>query len=159
MKTLTKEKWKQQHPNFNQSDSLHKLNRPDQVILFRKITGHSKLNAHMHSKFKVGECEMCPCTQTTCLQNTYCSIVVTWCFEAGHVARTDTTEGQALWQPGGAEEDSCCHEGDRHLRLVYEEGEELHSSKTLSCESIDRGLVFANRHSVARTQKILTFMS
>ena len=41
-----------------------------------------------------------------------------WCSEAGHVARTDTTEGQALWQPGGVEEDSCCREGDRHLRLV-----------------------------------------
>ena len=29
------EKWKQQHPNYNQSDSLHKVNRPEQVILFR----------------------------------------------------------------------------------------------------------------------------
>ena len=33
------------------------------------------------------------------------------------MARTDTTEGQALWQPGGAEEDSRVREGDRHLRL------------------------------------------
>ena len=62
IKTLTKKKkWKQQHPNFNQSDSLHKLNRPEQVILFRLRTGHNRLNAHMYSKFKVGESEICPC--------------------------------------------------------------------------------------------------
>ena len=37
------------------------------------------------------------------------------------MARTDTTEGQALWQPGGAE-DSRFREGDRHLRLAYDKG-------------------------------------
>ena len=52
---------KQQHPNYNQSDSLHKLNRTEQVILFRLRTGHNRLNAHMYNKFKVGESEMCPC--------------------------------------------------------------------------------------------------
>ena len=41
------------------------------------------------------------------------------------MARTDTTEGQALWQPGEAEEDSCFGEGDRHLHLVYDEEEEM----------------------------------
>ena len=49
------------HPNYNQSDSLHKLNRPEQVILLRLRTGHNRLNAHMYNKFKVGESEMCPC--------------------------------------------------------------------------------------------------
>ena len=39
------------------------------------------------------------------------------------MARSNTTEGQALWQPGGAEEDSHC-EGDRHLRLEYDKEEE-----------------------------------
>ena len=43
------------------SDSLHKLNRAEQVILFRLRTGHNRLNAYMYSKFKVGESEMCPC--------------------------------------------------------------------------------------------------
>ena len=57
----SKKKWKQQHPNYNQSDSLHKLNRTEQVILFRLRTGHNRLNAHMYNKFKVGESEMCPC--------------------------------------------------------------------------------------------------
>ena len=37
------------------------------------------------------------------------------------MARTDTTEGQALQQPGGAEEDIRFCKGDRHLRLVYNE--------------------------------------
>ena len=59
--SLSKKKWKQQHPNYNQSDSLHKLNRTEQVILFRLRTGHNRLNAHMYNKFKVGESEMCPC--------------------------------------------------------------------------------------------------
>ena len=54
-------KWRQRHPNYNQSDSLHELNRPEQVILFRLRTGHNRLNAHMYNKFKAGESEMCPC--------------------------------------------------------------------------------------------------
>ena len=32
IKTLNKNKWKQQHQHFNQSDSLHKLNRPEQSV-------------------------------------------------------------------------------------------------------------------------------
>ena len=44
-----------------QSDSLHKLNRTEQLILFRLRTGHNRLNAHMYNKFKIGESEMCPC--------------------------------------------------------------------------------------------------
>ena len=60
-KPSPRKKWKQQHPNYKQSDSLHKLNRPKQVILFRLRTGHNRLNAHMYNKFKVGESEMCPC--------------------------------------------------------------------------------------------------
>ena len=43
---------------FNESDSLHKLNRQEQVIPFRLRTGHNRLNAHMYSKFKVGKSEM-----------------------------------------------------------------------------------------------------
>ena len=61
IKTLSKKKWKQQHPNYNQSDSLHKLNRTEQVIMFRLRTGHNRLNAQMFNKFKAGESEMRPC--------------------------------------------------------------------------------------------------
>ena len=60
-KPSPRKKWSQQHPNYKQSDSIHKLNRPEQVILFRLRTGHNRLNAHMYKKFKVGESEMCPC--------------------------------------------------------------------------------------------------
>ena len=42
------------------------------------------------------------------------------------MARTDASEGQALWQPGGAEEDGRLREGNRHLHLAYEEEEEAH---------------------------------
>ena len=63
IKTFSKEKWKLQHPNSNQSDSHYTLSRTQQVILFRLRTGHghNRLNAHMCSKFKVGESEMCRC--------------------------------------------------------------------------------------------------
>ena len=49
------------------------------------------------------------------------ALPTTWCSEAGHVARANTIEGQASWQPGGAEEDSYFREGVRHLRLVCDE--------------------------------------
>ena len=76
----------------------------------------------MYSKFKVGDSEMCPCkadimTAKHLLQ--HCQLHDALRFERG--ARTDTSEGQALWQPGGAKVDSCFHEGDRDFRLVYNE--------------------------------------
>ena len=37
---------------------------------------------------------------------------------------TDAFEGQAVWQPGGAEEDSHLREGNRHLHLAYDDDEE-----------------------------------
>ena len=37
---------------------------------------------------------------------------------------SDTSEGQAVWQPGGAEEDSRLREGNRHLHLAYDDEEE-----------------------------------
>ena len=40
------------------------------------------------------------------------------------MAGSDASEGQAVWQPGGAEEDSRLREGNRHLRLAYDEEEE-----------------------------------
>ena len=39
------------------------------------------------------------------------------------MAGTDTSEGQAVWQPGGAEEDSRLREGNRHVHLAYDEEE------------------------------------
>ena len=40
------------------------------------------------------------------------------------MAGSDASEGQAVWQPGGAEEDSRLREGNRHLHLAYDEEEE-----------------------------------
>ena len=37
------------------------------------------------------------------------------------MAGPDASEGQAVWQPGGAEEDSHLHEGNRCLHLAYDE--------------------------------------
>ena len=41
------------------------------------------------------------------------------------MAGTNTSEGQALWQPGGADEDSRLREGDRHRHLAYDDDEEV----------------------------------
>ena len=40
------------------------------------------------------------------------------------MAGSDASEGQAVWQPGGAEEDSHLREGNRHLPLAYDDEEE-----------------------------------
>ena len=40
------------------------------------------------------------------------------------MAGTDASEGQALWHPGGAKEDSRLREGNRHLHLAYDDEEE-----------------------------------
>ena len=40
------------------------------------------------------------------------------------MAEPDASEGQALWQPGGTEEDSHLREGNRHLHLAYDKEEE-----------------------------------
>ena len=40
------------------------------------------------------------------------------------MAGTDASEGQAVWQPGGAEEDSRLRESNRHLHLAYDKEED-----------------------------------
>ena len=125
IKTLSKTKWKQQHPNYNQSDSLHTLNNPEQIILFRLSTGHKRLNAHMYNKFKVGESEMCPCnTDIMTAEYLLHHCPLHDAARAGHMAGTDVSEGQALWHPGGAEEDSRLREGNTHLHLAYDDDDE-----------------------------------
>ena len=47
------------------------------------------------------------------------------------MAGIDASEGQALWQPGGGEEDSRLHDGNRHLHLAYDEEEEEDKNKNL----------------------------
>ena len=86
--------------------------------------GHIRLDAHMYSKFKVGESEKPPrnadiMTAEHLLQHCQLNDAL----RRDIVARGDTTEGQALWQPGGAEEDSHFREANRHLRLAYDDDE------------------------------------
>ena len=40
------------------------------------------------------------------------------------MAGSDASEGQAVWQPGGAEEDSRLREDNRHLHLVNDDEED-----------------------------------
>ena len=40
------------------------------------------------------------------------------------MAGSDASEGQAVWQSGGAEEDSRLREGSWHLHLAYDDEEE-----------------------------------
>ena len=40
------------------------------------------------------------------------------------MAGTDASDRQAVWQPGGAEEDNRLREGNRHLHLAYDKEEE-----------------------------------
>ena len=47
------------------------------------------------------------------------------------MAGSDASEGQAVWQPGGAEEDSHLCEGNRNLHLAYDEEEEEEIVKNL----------------------------
>jgi len=43
-------------------DDYHLLDRWEQVIIFRLRTGHNRLNAHMHAKFKLSPSPLCPCS-------------------------------------------------------------------------------------------------
>jgi len=44
-----------------EKDAYHLLNRPRQVVLARLLSGHNRLNAHMHRKLKIVPSPMCPC--------------------------------------------------------------------------------------------------
>ena len=49
------------------------------------------------------------------------------------MAGSEASEEQAVWQPGGAEEDSRLREGNRHLHLAYDEEEEDPRFRRSSC--------------------------
>ena len=44
-----------------QRDDYHLLSRKQQVILVRLLTGHNRLNSHMHRKLKLAPSPTCPC--------------------------------------------------------------------------------------------------
>ena len=97
-------------------------------------TGHNSLNAHMYNKLKVGVSGTCPCNvDIMAAEHLLQQCQLHHAVRRGQVARTETTEEQALRQPGGAKADSRFCEGIRHLRLVYEEEEELRHVNLLQC--------------------------
>ena len=117
---------------------------------------HGHAVTHMYCKFMVGESEMYLCnadimTAEHLLQ--HCQLH--YCSETEHVARTSTTEGQALWQRGGAEEDSYFREGDRHLRLAYDEEEARGQIWAFVCWSI--GCLASQKHQDGYVQTICTY--
>merc|ERR1711867_166894 len=61
IKNLLQKKWHETHPNHNKKDSFYDLSREDQVTIFRLRTGHNRMKAHMYTKMRIGQSEMCPC--------------------------------------------------------------------------------------------------
>ena len=72
------------------------------------------------------------------------------------MAGSDTTEGQALWQPGGAEEDSRLREGNRHLHLAYDEEEEEDSGPDSPSSDPVAPDVWQGSHQVTNRELFLT---
>ena len=74
------------------------------------------------------------------------------------MARTNTTEGQAVWQPGGAEEDSCFREGNRHLCLAYDDEEEDLDEEKKCClksqqqASVSQGRICSDNFTCCHTE-------
>ncbi|GFR74433.1 tigger transposable element-derived protein 4 [Elysia marginata] len=53
--------WRQEHPQHNSKDAIHKLSRAEQVTIFRLRTGHNRLKHHLFSRFRIGDGSNCPC--------------------------------------------------------------------------------------------------
>ncbi|GFR91038.1 reverse transcriptase [Elysia marginata] len=53
--------WRQEHPQHNSKDAIHKLSRAEQVTIFRLRTGHNRLKHHLFSRFRIGDGPNCPC--------------------------------------------------------------------------------------------------
>ena len=47
----------------SQRDDYHLLSRKQQVVLVRLLTGHNRLNSHMHGILKLASSPNCPCGQ------------------------------------------------------------------------------------------------
>ncbi|GFS27134.1 RNA-directed DNA polymerase from mobile element jockey [Elysia marginata] len=53
--------WRQEHPQHNSKDAIHKLSRAEQVEIFRLRTGHNRLKQHLFSRSRIGDGPNCPC--------------------------------------------------------------------------------------------------
>ena len=61
IKSRAKQAWSQKHPNYIANDSWNRLDRQDQVIIFRLRTGHCRLKGHLYNKMQIGDNATCPC--------------------------------------------------------------------------------------------------
>ena len=101
LKPSPRKKWKQQHPNYNQSDSLHKLNRTEQVILFRLRTDTTDLTPTCTKSSRLASLRCAHATQTSWLQNIFCSTVdymMLWGRTHGRNRRYWGTSFMATWR-------------------------------------------------------------
>jgi hypothetical protein len=46
-------------PQIQIQDDYHNMNRSEQVVIMRLITGHNRLCYHMYTKFKIGNSATC----------------------------------------------------------------------------------------------------
>ena len=106
IKTLSKKKWKQQHPNYNQSDSLHKLNRTEQLFCSGWELDTTDLTATCTTNSRLASLRCAHATQTSWLQNIYCSIVhymMLWGGTHGWNWRLWGTSSMATWRSWGGQ--------------------------------------------------------
>nr|KAG5699264.1 hypothetical protein BaRGS_000466 [Batillaria attramentaria] len=54
VREIQRRRWRQEHPDHNNSDGYYHLSREDQVIIVRLRTGHCRLKHHMFTKFNIG---------------------------------------------------------------------------------------------------------
>lgn len=100
-KTITKVRqhcnWLQQHPGHNKSNPYCLLSRSQQVTVFRLCTGHTRLNHHLSTKFRISQSNPAPIRRAVWLQTT--------CYRHAHNMASGVRSGQwsdgeeAFWQP------------------------------------------------------------
>jgi hypothetical protein len=61
IKGTYRNKWKEEHQQYDANDSFCRLSIREQVIIFRLRTGHTRLRHHLYNKFRIGESDICPC--------------------------------------------------------------------------------------------------
>ena len=63
IRASVRNQWHERHPKFKREDPIHKLERANQVQIFRLRTGHNLLRDHMFRTFKIGNTATCECGQ------------------------------------------------------------------------------------------------
>ena len=61
IKSTYRTKWESEHPGHQKDDAYYKLDRREQVAIFRLRTGHNRLKYHLFNKLKIGDTDECNC--------------------------------------------------------------------------------------------------